>query len=337
MKPLTLLLALSSLAACRAERPARDAPAGATGAPSTSTAADAAAPAPRAAPDTSATGPVSGDSLRRGLLIVPFAEHSGQTHGTAGDTVRFRDTPGNGAGYDIVFEGTTYRDVWSARVIPFDSTFAPPYVYQALTSSGTMYRDDPMQDARDRAALAVRATQLFAYHPYRDHFAALACRAVHRLEELETDGKTSWPKSRGCVADYLREFPAGVYRDELEWLGVQLAHASYEYEGNPDPAIAEERAFSSYLLHHPRHTQRTEIEFTIARLCYLIQEMMTVEPSDSNAAAMTTTRDAYRAQADSIYSQLARSSDPAVASRAAVQRFNLRAGRRIYAGPNAWE
>lgn len=327
---LAVVVALSSLTACRAEP--KESP------PAHAAAADSAAPrAPVARPDTSGRASASDDSLRLGLLIVPFEDRERHMHGTAGDTVQFRDTPGNGAGYDIVFDGTTYRDVWSARVIPFDSTFAPSYVYQALTSAGTMYRDDPTQDARDRAALATRATQLFAYHPYRDHFAVLACRGVYRLEGFETDGKTSWPKSRGCVADYLRTFPAGAYRDEMEWLGVQLEHASYEYEGDPSPAIAEERAFSSYLQRHPRHAQRTEIEFTIARLCYVIQEMMTEEPPDSAAANMMATRDAYRAQADSIYSQLARSSDPAVASRAAVQLFNLRAGRRIYVGPNPWE
>lgn len=271
------------------------------------------------------------DSLLPGLLIAPFEDRSKVAHGTAGDLIRFRETRG-GVGYDIATEDTLYRDVWTARLVPFDSAVTPQFLYAALTSEGPLYREGE-NDIRDRAALATRARQLFPNHPYREAFAALECRAVHRLEAVETDGKTSWPKSRACITAYLRDFPSGGARDELEWLGVQLEHAVYEYEGDPTPAMAEVRAYTGYRDTHPRHTQRTEIEFAIARLCYMIQEML----ADGPTPAALADRDIYRAQADEIYTRLAASNDPGVASRAAVMLYNLRHGRHVYIGPNEWK
>lgn len=273
-------------------------------------------------------------ALRSGILIAPFEDASSTSRGSAGDLIRFRDSPGSSTDFEIEFEGKIYQDVWSVRLIPFDSSFAPHYVYDALISDETLYRGRE-EDVRDRASLASGARRLFGYHPYRDHFAGLECHAVHRLESHETDGKTNWPKSLACLEAYLRDFPAGQYRDELDWLGVQLKHAVYEFEGNPAPAVQQVRAFTSYLEQHPRHRLRAEIELTVARLCYVIYEILTVEPPDSGGFTAAD-KSAYRARAEAIYARLSASTDPAVASRAVVQLYNLRDGRRIYANPNAW-
>jgi len=270
--------------------------------------------------------------MHRGILIARLQVTRDSLRGTAGDVIGFRQSDGD-TRMDVELGGQVYRDVWDLRLIPFDSSFAPHYVYSVLTASEELFRGGA-PDVQDRADLASRARALFAYHPYREHFAGLACRFIHRWELMESDGKTGWDRSRACTGAYLRDFPAGRYRDELEWLEVQLRHAVYEYEGNAAPAIEQVRAYSDYLDQHPRHGQRAEIEFAIARLCYLVYEMTDGEPQDSAATAVDAK--SYRARAESIYTRLSTSDDPGIASRAVVQLFNLRTGRRIYGGSNAW-
>lgn len=270
-----------------------------------------------------------------GILIVPFEDSASKQHGRSGDLVRFRDTPGSSTSWDIEFEGVLYRDVWDGRLIPFDSSFAPMYVFSVLNSEKPMYRDTVPEKIYGRADLAARARQLFAYHPYRDHFAAFECHAIRRKEAHETEGKTAWPLTVACSDAYLREFPKGLHRDELEWLGLEMRHASYEYGGDPEAAISEARAFEEYIKRRPTHSLKDKIELRIATLWWLAYEMILTAddpPSESQRAEANQ----YRARADSIYARLSARPDPALAAEAVVARFNLRHGRRIYANPNAW-
>lgn len=270
-----------------------------------------------------------------GILIVPFEDSTSTMHGRAGDLVRFSDTPGSSASYDIEFEGVLYRDVWAARLIPFDSSFAPVYVYSVLSSPEPLFSDSPRERIHDRADLAARARQLFAYHPYRDHFAAFDCRAINRKEAHETEGKGGWPKTIACVDAYLRTFPRGFHRAEFDWWAVQLGQSSYEYEGDPAGPIEEARVFEKYLRDRPGHPLRREIEFRLATLWSLAYEMIeTADEPPSSAKKVEAGH--YRARADSMYARLATNAEPALAAKAVIARFNLRNERRIYANPNAW-
>jgi hypothetical protein len=270
-----------------------------------------------------------------GILIVPFEDSTSTVHGRAGDLVRFSDTPGSSTSYDIEFEGVLYRNVWSARLIPFDSSFAPVYVYSVLNSADHLFRNTERERVYDRADLAARARQMFAYHPHRDHFAAFDCRSINQKEEHETEGKAGWPKTIACVEAYLREFPRGFHRAEFDWWAVRLRNSSYEYEGDPAGPMKEARVFETYLRSRPGHPLRREIEFRLATLWSLAYEMIETAddpPSETQKAEAT----GYRARADSMYARLATTADPALAAKAVIAQFNLRNGRRIYANPNAW-
>ena len=270
-----------------------------------------------------------------GILIVPFEDSASTLRGRAGDLVRFTDTPNSSTRYDIEFEGVLYRNVWNTRLIPFDSSFAPVYVYSVLQSSEPLYSNSERERIYDRADLAARARELFAYHPYRDHFAAFDCHAIKRKEEHETEGKRGWPRTIACVEAYLRDFPRGFHRAEFDWWAVQLRQASYEYEGDPAEPIEKARVFEKYLRDRPGHPLRREIEFRLATLWSLACEMIeTADESPSDAQKAEASR--YRARADSMYARLATNADPALAAKAVIARFNLRNGRRIYANPNAW-
>jgi hypothetical protein len=272
-----------------------------------------------------------------GILIVPFADSASQKHGRAGDLVRFRfrDTPRSSTSWDIEFEGVLYRDVWDGRLIPFDSSFAPMYVFSVLNSQEEMYTDSVRERIYDRADLATRARQLFAYHPYRDHFAAFECHAVMRKEEHETEGKQGWPLTVACIEAYLRELPNGLHRDELEWLGVRMRHATYEYEGAAEGPIGQAQVFEAYLKGRPTHAMRDAIELHVATLWSLAYEMI-MTADDPPSSSRKAEADRYRARADSMYARLSARPDPDLAAKAVVARFNLRNGRRIYADPNAW-
>lgn len=270
-----------------------------------------------------------------GILIVPFEDSASRSHGRAGDLVRFRDTPGSSTSWDIEFEGVWYRHVWNGLLIPFDSSFAPIYVWSVLNSGGPSYHGNEREKIYDRADLATRARRLFAYHPYRDHFAAFECQAIKSKEAHETEGKRGWPLTVACTDAYLREFPKGLHRDELEWLGLQMRHASYEFAGAAEGPIGEAQAFEEYLKRRPAHTMRDVIELRIATLWSLAYEMiMTADEPPSSSLQAEAQR--YRARADSIYARLSARPDPALAAKAVIARFNLRNGRRIYANPNAW-
>jgi hypothetical protein len=276
-----------------------------------------------------------GDGRQVGILIVPFEDSSGVTHGRSGDLVRYSDSPRSSTGWDIEFEGVLYPQVWDGRLIPFDSSFAPVYVWSVLNNDKAIYRGTEREMTYDRADLAERARSLFAYHPYRDHFAAFHCGAVMRKEGQETEGKGGWPNTVACTDAYLRDFPKGMHRDELEWLGVQMRNATYEYEGDPGGPIGEARTFEAYLASRPRHAMRDEIELRLARLWSLAYEMIMIA-DEPPSASKKTEAGRYRARADSLYTRLAARPDPAVSSKAFIARFNLRNGRRIYANPNAW-
>jgi hypothetical protein len=97
-----------------------------------------------------------------GILIVPFEDSASTLRGRAGDLVRFSDTQNSSTRYDIEFEGVLYRNVWNTRLIPFDSSFAPVYVYYVLQSSEPLYSNSERERIYDRADLAARARELFA-------------------------------------------------------------------------------------------------------------------------------------------------------------------------------
>jgi hypothetical protein len=211
----------------------------------------------------------------------------------------------------------------------------PMYVFLVLSRDEPIFRGTERERIYDRADLAARARQLFAYHPYRDHFAAFECQAVMRKEDHETEGKMGSPLAVACTDAYLREFPNGLHRDELEWLGLQMRHASYEYEGVPEGPIGEAQAFEEYLRRRPAHTMRDAIDLRIAALWSLAYEMIMAAdgpPSSSRKAEASR----YRARADSMYARLSAKPDPALAAQAVIAGYNLRKGRRIYANPNAW-
>ncbi len=81
-----------------------------------------------------AVGRTQGDSLRAGLLIVPFEDAADTLRGESGDLIRFRDS--GGARVDIELHGRRYHDVWSVELIPLDSAFAPYYLYRVLRPAG---------------------------------------------------------------------------------------------------------------------------------------------------------------------------------------------------------
>jgi hypothetical protein len=274
------------------------------------------------------------DSLQPGLLIVPFEDAQDSLRGQSGDLIRFQPADSTQTAFDIELGGKLYRDVWSVQLVPLDTTLVPYYLYRVLSSGGPKFRETPAE-ASYAPRLAARARELFPQHPYADHFAAFGCRAVYREELMLTEGKAGLPRSLVCVRQYLQDFPRGKHRDELEWLGVRLEHWTYEFEGSPEPALAQARAFEAYLAKRPHHAERNAIQLQVAKLYSIAHECIRegTEGAEGFSGAQAT---AYRARAESIYSGLVQNPDPSVASEARVRLHNLRSGRRIYLNPNAW-
>jgi len=118
-------------------------------------------------------------------------------------------------------------------------------------------------------------------------------------------------------------------------LGVRLEHWTYEFEGDPEPALRQAHAFESYLEQRPKHERRSEIELRIAYLYYLAQEFIS-EKDEGAEAFPAADAGTYRARAEAIYARLSNATDPAVAAEARIQLFNLREGRRISVNANKW-
>ncbi len=274
------------------------------------------------------------DSLKPGLLIVPFEDAGDSLRGQSGDLIRFQSADSTETAFDIELAGKLYRDVWSVELVPLDSTLVPYYLYRVLSSGGPKFRETPAELSY-APRLAARARELFPQHPYADHFAALECRAVYREELMITEGKVGLPRSLVCVRQYLQEFPRGKHRDELEWLRVRLEHWTYEFGGSPEPPLAQARAFEAYLAKRPQHAERTAIQLRVAELYSIAHECIR-ERSEGAEGFSDVQAAAYRAKAESIYSGLVQNPDPGVSSEARVRLHNLRSGRRIYLNPNAW-
>ena len=267
-----------------------------------------------------------------GLLLTPFADSTGKYFGQAGDTIRYRDPPGRPVGFDIDFNGRVFSRVFLVRLASLGAAFTPHYIYYLLDEPEQLLADEPKDQLGRRVELAAAAQRLFPNHPYRQYFAAFACHALHDQEADETGGKTGWTKTRACLDGYLRDFPRGRDRDELEWLKETLSNSTYEYEGDPEAPVAEATAFRAYLQTHPRTRVRPEIELEIARRYSIAYEILREEPPPQGLTMKEGER--FRIFADSLYSSLTRSPDLRVANRAEVALFNLRSGRRIYIDPN---
>jgi hypothetical protein len=280
--------------------------------------------------------PLCAQDWQAGILLTPFPDSTGKRHGQAGDSIRYRDANSRGGGFDIELGGGMFRAVWDVRLTPTTESFAPFYVYHLLASAD-LSTSEPGERSRRQLALAVVAQRLFPKHPYREHFAAFACRAQKDVTTNEEWGKLGYSSAVACIDAYLRDFPLGTDRDAMEWLRAELLHSAYEWEGDVGMVLDEAAAFSAFLLAHPRSRVRTDIEFTIAERYAIASEILRLAPPDSSLTKLTKS-DApkYQAQADSMYAALALSALPGVASRARIALFNLRSGRRSYISPNAY-
>lgn len=269
-----------------------------------------------------------------GLLLTPFSDSTGKSRGQAGDTISYRDTPRSRMGFDIQFNGETFTRVWQVRLAPRGSPFLPYFIYDLLDEPEGLYTENPKEELRRRVQLASSASELFQNHPYHEHFAVFACRAVLDQEAYGKDGKSRWGETLACLTKYLRDFPTGKYRDEMEWLKEKYQHYVYEFAGGSEVALGQASAFQAYLRSHPRTRVRAEIESSIAYLYRIAYELRREEALEQGLSKPDTAQ--YRILADSLYSRVARSQETRIAARAQVALMNLRSGRRVYIDPNGF-
>lgn len=263
--------------------------------------------------------PLTVAAADQGILRCPVS--SGKTqYGKTGDVVTYRaGTKTKHPGFlDVRFEGTWLEDVSGYCVLPLDPEIVPPRVFLSLSQ-----QMPPGSNHEALILLAKAALRHFPAHPLSEDILA----RLAQLSADEPDQKSTPQDAVALANEYLRKYPAGKYRDRLEWLLCRWSNLWYEYEGVATGPASEAKAYEAFLKAHPNSTVVEDVKMRLAEVSRIASECIF-----HGSREAFTDQDARRfeARAGELYQSLAASANPVTRESARLTLANMKRGRSVY-------
>lgn len=270
---------------------------------------------------------------QRGILIFPL-EKVGKRVGSPGQMIAFSFSDSTKDLATLWIDGKLFSNEHASGIIPFDSVFAPARVLLYLTShENPIWSHDIVEEAKCRYLLVKSACELFSFHHAYEELFALYCKYTAEYEHVSSDGKGQPSLAMAAATEYLRKFPGGRHRDEIEWQLLQLQHEVYEYEGFAETPRSQLIAYESFLSQHDISSVRNRVMLEMAYLCRVIYECLQADLEKNLPDGFVASDiQKYRSKAIDIYRRLASSSDPQLQRLAIVAIYNIEHNRTVYTG-----
>lgn len=214
------------------------------------------------------------------------------------------------------------------EIIPLDRAFTPARAYIWLLEHPPSRIRSRHYEALERFKLCQSLIKRYPRNELHEPLMALSCDYYFSYERATTMGKTDWEATLRILDAYLRTYPSGSNAGRLHFKRFELTHDLYEYEGSTQLILTQIELYQGYLVANQDSDVIDDVRLKLARLYRLAYECF---PKDN-----VKEKKWVLSKATKLYRELLQSRDLETRQRARIALYNIREGRRTYAGVNDW-